>query len=140
MFHKILVAYDGPVGAQRALMAAIEQNRCAPAEVHVLAVEEHLPHTVATVDEFDDERAHANAYFELMLERARRQAEEYGLKIQTELRVGHPARTIVDVARAGDYDLIVMGHSGRFQVWTAFLGTTAERVSRHAPCSALIVR
>ena len=127
MFHKILVAYDGPVGAQRALMAAIEQNRCAPAEVHVLAVEEHLPHTVATVDEFDEERAHANAYFELMLERARRQAEEYGLKIQTELR-------------AGDYDLIVMGHSGRFQVWTAFLGTTAERVSRHAPCSVLIVR
>ncbi|HAY21801.1 MAG TPA: hypothetical protein DCY27_06470 [Desulfobacterales bacterium] len=25
-------------------------------------------------------------------------------------------------------------------VWAAFLGTTAEKVSRHAPCSVLIVR
>jgi nucleotide-binding universal stress UspA family protein len=123
MFHKILVAYDGSVGAERTLMAAIEQNRCAPAEVHVLTVEEHLPHTVATVDEFDEEKAHANAYFERMLERARRQAEEYGLKIQTELR-------------AGDYDLIVMGHSGRSQVWTAFLGATPARVGPRDPGSA----
>jgi nucleotide-binding universal stress UspA family protein len=39
-----------------------------------------------------------------------------------------------------DADLIVIGHSGHSGVWGLFLGTTAEKVSRHAPCSILIVR
>ena len=40
----------------------------------------------------------------------------------------------------GKVDLILVGHSGLSGVWAAFLGTTAEKVSRHAPCSVLIVR
>ncbi len=35
-------------------------------------------------------------------------------------------------------DLIVLGHSGHSAVWGRFLGTTAEKVSRHAHCSVLI--
>ncbi len=35
---------------------------------------------------------------------------------------------------------MLVGHSGLSGVWAALLGTTAEKVSRHAPCSVLIVR
>ena len=56
------------------------------------------------------------------------------------MRPGHPAQTIVEVAKEGKFDLILVGHSGLSGVWAAFLGTTAEKVSRHAPCSVLIVR
>jgi len=44
------------------------------------------------------------------------------------------------VAQEGKFDLILVGHSGLSGVWAKFLGTTAEKVSRHAPCSVLIVR
>jgi hypothetical protein len=37
-------------------------------------------------------------------------------------------------------DLVVIGHSGLSGVWGLFLGTTAEKVSRHAACSVRIVR
>jgi hypothetical protein len=35
---------------------------------------------------------------------------------------------------------VVIGHTGHSGVWGLFLGTTAEKVSRHAACSVLIVR
>jgi len=56
------------------------------------------------------------------------------------VRPGHPAKAIVEVAKEGKFDLSLMGHSGLSEVWTRLLGTTAEKVSRHAPCSVLIVR
>jgi len=40
----------------------------------------------------------------------------------------------------GRYDLVVVGHAGHSHVWGSFMGTTAEKVSRHAPCDVLIVR
>jgi nucleotide-binding universal stress UspA family protein len=56
------------------------------------------------------------------------------------LRPGHAAQTILEVAREGKFDLIIVGHSGMSGVWAMFLGTTAEKVSRHAPCRVLIGR
>jgi hypothetical protein len=55
-------------------------------------------------------------------------------------RPGHPAQTIVQVAKKGKFDLILVGHSGLSGVGAAFWGTTAEKVSGHAPWSVLIVR
>lgn len=54
------------------------------------------------------------------------------------MRPGYPAKTIMEVARAGNFDLVLVGHNGLSEVWAKFLGTTAEKVSRHDPCSVLI--
>ena len=74
------------------------------------------------------------------MEAARVRAEQAGVELKSLLRAGHPAQTIVEVAKEGEFDVILVGHSGLSGVWAAFLGTTAEKVSRHAPCSVLIVR
>jgi nucleotide-binding universal stress UspA family protein len=63
-----------------------------------------------------------------------------GVLVETEVLLGHPAQQIVQAAQEHHVDLIVVGHSGHSGVWGMFLGTTAEKVSRHAPCSVLIVR
>ena len=34
----------------------------------------------------------------------------------------------------------VMGHMGHSSVWGTFMGTTAEKVTRHVTCSVLVVR
>jgi nucleotide-binding universal stress UspA family protein len=67
-------------------------------------------------------------------------AGPFGVRLTTELRTGHPAQEILAAARAHRADLIVLGHSGRSDAWGRFLGTTAEKVSRHAECSVLIAR
>lgn len=64
----------------------------------------------------------------------------FGVRLSTELHSGHPAQEILAAAHTHQADLIVMGHSGRSATWGRFLGTTAEKVSRHAECSVLIVR
>lgn len=52
---------------------------------------------------------------------------------------GHPSRSILDYARDAGIDCIVMGsHApGLSDYW---LGSTASRVVRHAPCAVHVVR
>jgi len=55
-------------------------------------------------------------------------------------RVGHVDTTITAQARRLNADLIVMGTHGHSGLKRALLGSVAERVVRHAPCSVLTVR
>jgi len=140
MFKKILLAYDGSEGANKALNAGINLAQIHQAELWALAVQERLPRFSGTMDEVQEEKAFANQHYGQLLEVARAKAQEAGLELKTLMRPGHPAQTILQVAKEGKFDLILVGHSGLSGVWAAFLGTTAEKVSRHAPCSVLIVR
>ncbi|QDG52406.1 universal stress protein [Persicimonas caeni] len=51
-----------------------------------------------------------------------------------------PAESIVEVARDDEADLIVMGTHGRRGFKRLFLGSTAFKVLRHAPCQVMVVR
>jgi nucleotide-binding universal stress UspA family protein len=56
------------------------------------------------------------------------------------LEWGEPASTIVQVAKEGSFDLIVMATHGRTGLSRLFLGSVAENVIRHAPCPVLSFR
>jgi len=140
MFKKILLAYDGSDGAQKALEAGINLAKIHQAELWAMTVQERLPRYGGTIDEVQEEKEVADERFGKILEQAQARAQEEGLEIKTLRPFGHPAQTIIEVAKEGQFDLILVGHSGLSGVWAKFLGTTAEKVSRHAPCSVLIVR
>lgn len=140
MYRKMLVAYDGSEGARKALAAGLELAKLHQAELTALAVQEKLPRFAATVGEVEEEKAYADEHYGQLLKEARAQAQAAGVELKTMLRSGHAAQTIVQVAEEGGFDLVLVGHTGLSGVWAAFLGTTAEKVSRHAPCSVLIVR
>jgi nucleotide-binding universal stress UspA family protein len=140
MFKKILLAYDGSEGADKAVKAGIDLAKLHQAELWALAVQEKLPRFSGTIDEVKEEKEFANQHYGKLLEAASARAQEAGIDLKTLKRPGHPAQTILQVAKEGKFDLILVGHSGLSGVWAAFLGTTAEKVSRHAPCSVLIVR
>jgi nucleotide-binding universal stress UspA family protein len=59
---------------------------------------------------------------------------------ETALCRGHPYEEIVRLAQETDADLIIMTTHGHAGVARIFLGSTAERVIRHAPCPVLAVR
>jgi len=140
MFKKILLAYDGSEGANRALKVGIELAQVHQAELWALAVTERPARFSATIDEVQEEKAFANQHFGKILQAARARAQKAGVELKTLRHPGHPAQMIVQVATEGKFDLVLLGHSGLSGVWAKFLGTTAEKVSRHAPCSVLIVR
>jgi nucleotide-binding universal stress UspA family protein len=121
------------MGPRKALDAAVSVARRDSAELIGLAIEAHLPHYGATVGEVEEERRFEEQACAQLLEEASSYAAERGEAIQADIRAGHPAQD-------QGADLIVIGHSGHSGVWGRFLGGTAEKVSRHAACSVLIVR
>lgn len=140
MFRKMLLAYDNSPGADKALEVAIDLAKQYGAELWLLSVEDRLPHFAATIGEVDEEKEFEEQQLSAAQARALNRAVREGLQPHMHLAVGHVASTIVRFAQEGGFDVIVMGHTGRSGVWGNFLGTTAEKVSRHAPCTVIIVR
>jgi universal stress protein A len=62
------------------------------------------------------------------------------LQLRTVLLNGVPEREINQLADEDNIDLIVIGTHGRSGMSHFLLGSTAERVLRHAPCPVLVVR
>jgi nucleotide-binding universal stress UspA family protein len=61
--------------------------------------------------------------------------------VTVQLREGEdPSQEIVDAAQAFGATLIVMGHRGRSSIERFLLGSVANRVVQHAPCSVWVVR
>ena len=63
-----------------------------------------------------------------------------GLACTTSVRIGIPYEEILTEAEAVGPDLIVVGAKATAMVGPFFLGGTAERVARHAPCPVLVIR
>ena len=142
MFDRILLAYDGSPGARRALDAvlALARRETTAPEVVVVAVEAHLPHYGATVGEVEEERDVEEKAAHRWLAEATAALDEAGVAARTQIRAGHPAQEIVRAATDHHATTIVIGGSGHSGVWGRFLGSTTEKVSRHAPCTVLIAR
>jgi nucleotide-binding universal stress UspA family protein len=140
MFSNVVVAYDGSAGARKALQVATELARDGDARLVAVAVEAHLPHYAATVGETEAERQVEERDARRWLTEASAYAAEQGVELATRTAVGHPAQAIARIAAELRADLVVIGHSGHSAAWGHFLGGVTEKVSRHAPCSVLIVR
>jgi nucleotide-binding universal stress UspA family protein len=63
-----------------------------------------------------------------------------GLKVETAIRDGEPRSVIVDEARDWPADLIVIGSHGYTGLKRWLLGSVAQAVVAHAPCSVEVVR
>jgi nucleotide-binding universal stress UspA family protein len=62
------------------------------------------------------------------------------LECQTKVRMGIPYEEILDEAEQMAADVIILGHKAALGLGRFLLGSTAERVVRHASCSVFVVR
>ena len=63
-----------------------------------------------------------------------------GIRLDEKLESGDPAKTIVQTAKDGDYDLILMGHKGHSTVSRFLLGSVSDHVIHYADRSVLLIR
>jgi len=140
VYRKILVAYDGSPGARRALMAAIELADQSDAELHCISVEEKLPYYAATLGEVEEAKAERDAYFEKLVQEARRMAWDHGIELHSKVVPGHEVETVIVAVRDGNFDLLVIGFVGHSNVFGRVMGSTTQNLSRLSPCSVLIVK
>jgi nucleotide-binding universal stress UspA family protein len=140
MFKKILVGYDGSKGGKAALQRAAMMSRQVGSEITALWVRQPLPQHADLPGEAEGEAEAAADYFEERKREVAELAKEQGIEIACECRSGHAAKVVVNFAKEGGYDLIVIGHSDHSELWGRLLGDTADRISDHAHCSVLIVK
>jgi nucleotide-binding universal stress UspA family protein len=139
MYRRIAVGFDGSPGSRRALEAAVSLARTAKAELFLVSIEE-LPRYPAAIDEVDDEQRASEKFFQEIQDEAVEQIAGAGLVVHREIRPGHAAQSLPHYAMEVGADLLVIGHSGHSAIWGRLLGTTADKVVDHAPCSVLVVR
>ena len=71
---------------------------------------------------------------------AKRAIGQSGVKVETEVVIGHPGTEIVTFAKSRRADLVVMGNRGLSRVAGLLMGSVSEYVVRHAHCPVTIVR
>jgi universal stress protein A len=139
--RKIICPIDFSPGAREAFAEAVDQARRHQARLTLLHVMTPVPVGVpeALLDTAYVARLYEDADREL--EGWRRDARAMGIPAVDVARLeGTPWDAIVDAARRGGHDLVVLSTHGRTGLAHAFIGSVTEKVVRHAPCSVLVVR
>lgn len=136
----ILVTTDFSDTARRAFEHAREIAEKFDARLILVHVEEdRLPPLVLEYTELDLAEI-ARQQKERARQRLAELAPELGHDVQVAVAAGTAHVEIVNLAQEHGADLIIMATHGRGFISHAILGSTAERVLRHAPCPVLIVR
>jgi nucleotide-binding universal stress UspA family protein len=66
--------------------------------------------------------------------------DDWGPRIDKQIRSGSPAAEIIKVAKEYDAGLVVVAAGGRGISDAILVGSTAQRVQHYAPCPVLVVR
>lgn len=62
-----------------------------------------------------------------------------GIEVEKEVMLGEPYMKILEQAREGNFDLIVMGNRGFSRIKRFFLGSVTQRVIAEAACPVLVI-
>ena len=141
------MAIDGSEHADKALEFTLDLAEKYSATVTIINVFQvpmpgYLGESFAYPIALADFTKEVKAVHEKILSKALKRAKELksNLKISTMLKEGRPADEIVETAKEGNFDLIVMGHRGLGKVKEFFLGSVSDRVADEAHCPVLIVK
>lgn len=63
-----------------------------------------------------------------------------GISVDARVQCGRPYLEILETAKTEDVDLILIASHGHSSLAHVVLGSTVERIVRHAPCPVLVVR
>jgi nucleotide-binding universal stress UspA family protein len=139
MFKIILNANDGSDPAFKALKLALDLAKQNKSELHMASVEEVVSFP-ELIGEVETERKNADHRYKQVVKRAKAMAREKDVRLETHVLIGHPVRSIVDLAGELGADLLVIGATGHSALYERMLGSRADRVVQLASCPVLVVK
>lgn len=140
MYKKVLVGYDGSVGAEKALINAIEISKAFQSKLVALWIGGFRPYYHETVAEIDEESKAVDSFSAKLKKKLKEKSHIEGIEIEYAHLQGNPAKLIVEYADKNQFDVIAMGCGGHSGLWGNDLGHVTDKVSENAKCNVLIVR
>jgi len=143
---KILLAVDGSENSQFAIEQVIRRPWPSGSVVRLILVCRPFPYSPFVDPGLSEE---AVKFDENMRERGSKDADcaarlirdkAPGLKVEVEVLQGSPEKMIIEEAERWGADLIMVGSHGYSQIHRFLLGSVAQSVVLHAPCSVEVVR
>lgn len=140
---KLLLAIDGSSFSGPPLRATLSRPWPPGASVRVLSVVETLypigPEAALATSVVEAQQA-LRKDAEAAVENARAELAQSGLSADTRVREGNAGQQIVDEATEWGADLVLVGSHGRTGLKRILMGSVAQHVVSHAPCSVEVVR
>lgn len=141
MYKNIVLAYDGSLASQAALINCKDLSQWNKSNVHLLAV---IPYDLVSIG--PETAYYSEEHNKIELERYTKilddgvsQLSKLGVNAQGELCRGDPVDQIVAYATEISADLIILGHKHRdswIERW--WRGSISKVLIEHAPCSVLV--
>lgn len=135
----IAVGLDGSDSSWKAFRQSMELASAKKVKLHVVSVQEEVQTSPSA-----SEMIVAHETSKDKLQKIQQQAEELakneGLTVLNSVVKGNPVEAMVNYVKKNDIGVLVMGFTGHSSILGALLGTQAEKLVRHAPCTVMIVR
>jgi nucleotide-binding universal stress UspA family protein len=140
---RILLAVDGSAPSQDAIDEVAERSWPASSTARVISVvrpyvppaTEFVPVAFTPQDVLQQQERDARQ----LAARAAERLTQSGFSVDTVVRQGDPRTVIVDEAAEWGADRIVVGSHGHTGLTRLLLGSMAQAVVAHAPCSVKVV-
>lgn len=156
MLNKILVAVDNSDSSQNVFDEAVSLAKVTDASLMILHVlspldEQYvdplfLQPTILYPQLQRNNSTYINDWEKLKENRLNwlkwlcQQATQLGVKAEFSQNIGEPSRTICDIAKNWDADVIVIGRRGRRGISELLMGSVSNYVLHHAFCSVFTVQ
>ncbi|OYX41927.1 MAG: universal stress protein [Rhodobacterales bacterium 32-67-9] len=143
MANTFVAAYDGSPAGRRAVDFALTQARTAGAPLIVAHVLEWSPYSFLTTEELAERhkrrgeelaRAETAVLAPLLAE-----LEGSGVTVTREIKYGHVAETLCDIAKAHGASQIFIGRTGQSTIVERLFGSVAGTLAQIAPVPCTIV-
>src|SRR5436305_282453 len=139
---RILVGVDGSKESRDAAAYAADLAQALGSQLLVASIADlpvalAAPELVQRAAEWQEEASKQSA---AITKEIARFVARSGLTVETLVEAGPPAETLAELARAGDVDLVVVGHRGRNAISRVLMGSVADRLVQICSKPVLVVR
>ncbi|WP_418317986.1 universal stress protein [Piscinibacter sakaiensis] len=142
MDNVFIVGTAGPDLSRRAIDFAVDRAKLAGASVHLVHVIEWSPYTFMTADELAQQHAVRNKHKALgqkMLDDTQAQWADAGVPISGEVRFGHVAEVLCEVAADKKACQIFVGRSGGSPLANRIIGSASLTLVQASPVPVTVI-
>jgi nucleotide-binding universal stress UspA family protein len=135
----IAVGLDGSESSWKAFHEALALAKFKNRTLHIISVQEGVEASYSATEMLAADKTSKDKLQKIHTE-AQILAKQKEVQLQTAVVIGSPVEAMVKYLKNHNIEIFVIGYTGHSSIFGALLGTQAEKIVRHSPCSVFIVR